>query len=170
MSHRAAIAAFAVLVATAIPTSAFADATLFAGASSAPSLRPTLGVSVGAGLLVIGFEFEYAQTHEDVQEFAPKMRTFMANLLVQTPIPISGIQFYGTVGAGFFHESFGEPAVTSVDGRDSETNVGTNFGGGVKVGLAGPLRLRLDYRLFVLNNAISGTHSHRIYAGLNLAF
>ena len=32
----------------------------------------------------------------------------------------------------------------------SETNVGVNVGGGVKMSLAGPLRLRLDYRVFTL--------------------
>ena len=36
--------------------------------------------------------------------------------------------------------------ITRRSTRISETNVGINVGGGVKVNLAGPLRLRLDYR------------------------
>ena len=31
--------------------------------------------------------------------------------------------------------------------NESETNVGINLGGGVKISLVGPLRLRLDYRV-----------------------
>jgi hypothetical protein len=86
----------------------------------------------------------------------------MGNLLVQTPLPVGGVQFYGTVGAGFYRESF--------EAGDSKNNVGTNVGGGVKVTLAGPLRLRLDYRLFSLAGSPVADKSQRFYAGLALAF
>ena len=45
----------------------------------------------------------------------------MFNGLLQTPIPIGGMQFYGTAGGGVFHETLN---------ARSETNVGINVGGG----------------------------------------
>jgi hypothetical protein len=40
----------------------------------------------------------------------------------------------------------------------------------VKVTLAGPIRLRVDYRVFKLGSGALYTPAHRIYAGLNLKF
>jgi hypothetical protein len=114
---------------------------------------------VGINLLIIGFEFEYANTTEDLDEAAPGLRTGMINGLVQTPT--SGTQFYLTAGGGFFRERLGD---------DAETGVGTNIGGGAKIGLAGPLRLRLDYRVFNLRGSPVVKNPQRFYAGLNLAF
>ena len=85
----------------------------------------------------------------------------MVNGLLQTPIPIGGMQFYGTAGGGVFTESF--------DGL-SETNFGINIGGGVKANLIGPLRLRLDYRIFTLQGSPRHYRPQRFYAGLNLKF
>ena len=48
----------------------------------------------------------------------------MFNGLVQTPIPIAGMQFYGTAGGGVYRETLND---------NSETNVGINVGGGVKI-------------------------------------
>jgi hypothetical protein len=141
---------------------ALADATLFIGTSSTAEGRRTTGFSIGAGLIIVGFEFEYARIREDAETGAPSVRTFMGNVLAQTPIAVSGLQFYGTVGGGFYRESFEADAV--------ETNIGTNIGGGVKIGLAGPLRLRLDYRLFKLRGSAVAENPQRFYAGLNLAF
>ena len=86
----------------------------------------------------------------------------MGNGLVQTPIPIAGMQFYATAGGGVYRESFGETT--------SETHVGVNVGGGVKMTLAGPLRLRLDYRVFTLKGSPVHERPQRFYAGLNLKF
>jgi hypothetical protein len=113
------------------------------------------------GLLVAGFEFEYATTNEDPLKLAPGLRTFMFNGLLQTPIPIAGLQFYGTAGGGAFRETLG---------AGSETNVGINVGGGVKMSLAGPLRLRFDYRVFTLRGSPLHSKPQRFYAGLNLRF
>ena len=52
----------------------------------------------------------------------------------------------------------------------SETNVGMNVGGGVKMSLAGPLRLRFDYRVFTLRGTPLYPQPQRFYAGLNLKF
>src|SRR5690606_34705852 len=87
------------------PAAASADITAFLGVNPTPSNRTLTGISGGIGLLIVGFEFEYANTREDLDELAPELRTYMFNGLLQTPVPIGGIQFYGTAGAGVFRES-----------------------------------------------------------------
>ena len=153
--------AFAAFLATCSPSLAFADFTAFLGVNPTPSNRPAKGLALGVGLVIVGFEFEYSDSSEDLDELSPRLRTFMGNALLQTPIPIGGIQFYGTVGAGGYRES--------LDDR-SETHVGINFGGGVKMSLVGPLRLRLDYRVFTLQGSPRHSKPQRFYAGLNLKF
>jgi opacity protein-like surface antigen len=54
--------------------------------------------------------------------------------------------------------------------EDSETNFGLNVGGGVKVSLVGPLRLRFDYRVFTLKGDARHPRPQRLYAGVNLKF
>jgi hypothetical protein len=148
-----------------VATPAFADATVFIGSTTTPANRAVKGASVGISLFIIGFEFEYADTSEDTLEAAPSLRTGMANVLLQTPIPIAGIQFYGTMGAGGYREQLGEEP-----NRFQETHMGINTGGGVKVSLLGPIRARLDYRLFKLRGEPLHSTVHRLYVGLNLAF
>jgi opacity protein-like surface antigen len=151
-----------VVAAVLVPVPASADFTAFLGVNPTPTNRTLTGLSGGVGLLIVGFEFEYANTREDAGESAPGLRTFMFNGLVQTPIPIGGMQFYGTAGGGVFRETLND---------DSETNVGINVGGGVKMNLAGPLRLRLDYRVFTLRGSdVRHSKPQRFYAGLNLKF
>ena len=52
----------------------------------------------------------------------------------------------------------------------SNTGFGMNTGGGVKISLVGPIRLRVDYRVMTLKNGALTTPAHRIYAGINLKF
>jgi hypothetical protein len=85
----------------------------------------------------------------------------MGNVLLQTPAPIFGFQPYFTTGGGIYRERLGELV---------DTSLGTNVGGGVKMSLAGPLRLRVDYRVFKLGSGARDSPAHRIYGGLNLAF
>ncbi|HEY6362104.1 MAG TPA: hypothetical protein VIX63_13415 [Vicinamibacterales bacterium] len=146
-------------------TPAFADATVFIGSTMTPANRPAKGAAIGVSLLIIGFEFEYADTGEDVDEGAPSVRTGMGNVLLQTPFPLAGMQFYATLGAGGYRERLGEDPVVL-----QETHLGINTGGGVKVSLIGPVRVRLDYRLFSLRGEPLHSTVHRIYAGFNLAF
>ena len=144
------------------PATAAADVTAFFGVNPTPSNRVLTGLSAGIGLLVVGFEFEYAQTREDVDELAPALKTYMFNGLLQTPIPVAGMQFYATAGGGIFRETLS---------AETETNIGMNIGGGVKMSLAGPLRLRLDYRVFTLRGEdVRHARPQRFYAGLNLKF
>jgi opacity protein-like surface antigen len=143
------------------PSTAAADITAFLGTSPTPSTRVVKGFAAGMGLLIAGFEFEYAHTNEDLVKAAPGLRTFKFNGLLQTPIPIGGMQFYGTAGGGVFRETLDAA---------SETNVGINVGGGVKMSLAGPLRLRFDYRVFTLRGSPLHAKPQRFYAGINLKF
>ncbi len=97
----------------------------------------TTGFGVGMGLVIVGFEFEYGHSRENLEELAPSVRTYMFNGLLQTPIPIAGLQFYATAGGGVYRESLDEI---------SETSVGINVGGGVKMSARGaaPVALRLS--------------------------
>jgi hypothetical protein len=141
------------------PALAAADLTAFWGVSPTPSSRSARGVAIGLGLVVVGFEFEYGKISEDEAEAAPELTTGMGNIVVMTPT--SRVQLYGTAGGGFYHERY----------RDyTNTSFGTNIGGGVKLALAGPIRLRMDYRVFNLTGTPISSHVHRFYAGLNLSF
>ena len=141
------------------PRPAAADVTAFWGVSPTPSSRSAKGVAIGLGLLVVGFEFEYAQISEDEVQGAPSLTTGMGNIVVMTPT--FKIQLYGTTGGGLFHEQW----------RDfSTTSFGTNVGGGVKFALAGPVRVRVDYRVFKLNGTPIVSRVQRIYGGLSLSF
>jgi hypothetical protein len=141
------------------PAPAAADVTAFLGVSPTPSSRSAKGISIGIGLLIVGFEFEYAKIAEDEREAAPALTTGMGNIVIMTPT--YKVQLYGTTGAGLFHERL----------RDfTTTHVGTNIGGGAKIALAGPIRLRLDYRVFKLNGTPVVDTVQRFYAGLSLSF
>jgi hypothetical protein len=148
-----------VAVVLALPVPAFADATVFLGMLNKPDQHMVRGFSAGIGLLVVGFEFEYANAAEDLVKARPSLTTGMGNVLVQTPF--SKVQLYGTVGGGMYRERLGE---------SQETNVGVNIGGGVKFSVLGPLRVRLDYRIFNLRGEPLHATVHRGYAGLNLKF
>ena len=153
-----------------VPATAFADLTAFIGTNTTPSRRPARGLAVGSGFVIVAFEFEYASTDEDLDvapgpdNRAPELKTYMFNGLVQTPIPIARTQFYGAIGGGVFHETL------STEPNNDETNFGTNIGGGAKITLVGPLRLRLDYRIFNLRGSARQAHPQRFYAGINLKF
>lgn len=166
--YRLLVAALLLLL---TPVPAFADLTAFLGRTTTPTARPAKGFAIGTGLLIVGFEFEYSATEEDLEvppgstfTTAPDLRTFMFNGLVQTPVPIARMQFYGTVGGGVYREKL------SVEPDDSHTNFGTNIGGGAKISLVGPLRLRVDYRIFSLRGEPRHKNVQRIYAGVNLKF
>jgi hypothetical protein len=139
-----------------------ADATAFVGTATTPSNRSLRGFSAGVGLAVIGFEFEYAGVAETLEDAAPGLKTGMANVLLQSPLPIIGLQPYVTTGAGFYREVLGT--------AHRETSLALNTGGGVKVSLLGPIRARFDYRVLKLRGEALHAVVHRLYAGLNLRF
>ena len=151
----------AAMLNAAAASPALADATVFVGSAFNPATRAAKGVALGVGLLIIGFEFEYADVRETTDDSAPSLKTGMGNVLLQTPFPIAGMQLYGTIGGGVYHEELG---------TREETHFGINTGGGVKVTLAGPFRARIDYRVFTLSGEPLHATVNRVYAGLNLAF
>jgi opacity protein-like surface antigen len=144
-----------------IAAPARADLTAFIGANTTPANRQVRGAALGIGLLVVGFEFEYADTTDTTDAFvkAPALKTGMGNVLLQTPVAFFGVQPYFTTGGGLYRETLG---------THTDTSVGFNTGGGVKVSLIGPIRLRVDYRVFKLGSGALNSPAHRIYAGLNL--
>ena len=159
---RLLIASTALLLATA--STARADLTGFLGVTTTPNNRAVKGFAIGAGMLIVGFEGEYADTSEDTVLGGPRLRTFMFNGLLQTPVPIAGFQFYGTLGGGVYNEAL------STQASGDETSFGSNIGGGAKINLAGPLRLRVDYRVFNLHGSPRHNPVQRWYAGINLKF
>ena len=150
----------ACLAGAAVP--ALADATAFVGLTATPTARRAAGFAVGGGLPIIRWEIEYSRTLEDLARAAPYVHTVMGNLVVQVPVPIRRMRFYGTTGLGIWGES-------SRNGI-GDIATGTNIGGGAMMTLAGPLRLRLDYRVFSFRGSPDDPKRQRFYAGLNLAF
>ena len=152
---------FALCFLIVLPSRAAADITAFIGLSPTPENRALRGASLGFGFLIIGFEFEYANLVEDEEAAAPSLMTGSGNVLVQTPVEFSGISLYATTGGGMYRER-----LLAIQ----ETSFATNVGGGAKIRLAGPLRLRVDYRVFRLHgDPLHGTYQ-RLYAGANLSF
>ena len=159
MKMRLAVLALALLAAT--PSAARADITAFLGRNSAEDNRAlTRGFGFGVSLLVVGFEFEYASSSEDQAEQRPSLRTTSGNVFVQT-FGLPGFQLYATTGTGIYRERLG---------NDQETAALLNNGGGIKINLSGPIRARVDYRIFNLKGHPRNSTVQRIYAGLNLAF
>ena len=156
---RTAGIALVLLALSSVP--ARADITAFIGANTTPANRQVRGGALGFGLLIIGFEFEYAFTTDDLTAIAPSLKTGMGNVILQTPVAFMGFQPYFTTGGGIYREELG---------TRQDTGLGLNTGGGVKVSLAGPVRLRVDYRVFKLGGEPLYSTVHRLYAGLNFAF
>jgi hypothetical protein len=159
MMRTLTVAALAGWLVVSFASPAHADLTAFLGSTTTPAARRASGVSFGATLIIVGVEGEYSSTIENDTSGAPALKTVMGNLIVG--LPTGAVQPYFTVGTGAFHETY---LGTSV------TGLGTNVGGGVKIRLAGPLRVRLDYRHFTLNGQPRYANVSRVYAGLNLAF
>jgi hypothetical protein len=150
----------ALLLLSLTPVPASADATLFLGTTISPDKRAVRGLAAGVSLLVVGFEFEYATIGEDETMRLPSLKTTSGNVFVQT-FGLTGFQLYATTGAGMYRERL-ESA--------QETAFVLNNGGGVKITLVGPIRARIDYRIFNLRGNPRHSKIQRIYAGANLAF
>src|SRR5688572_12222287 len=127
--------ALAIVMFTACAATASADVTAFLGANMSPANRQVRGGAIGFGLLMIGFELEYAFTPDEPDALAPALKTGSGNLLLQTPISFMGIQPYFTTGGTVYRETLG---------AHSDTSFGLNTGGGGKISVLGPVRLRVD--------------------------
>lgn len=144
-----------------VPAAAWADVTLFLGATPSPVNRGLTGAAVGFGLIVVGAEAEVTRWPSVSTSGTAGLTTWSANGLLQTPGGLSSVQLYATAGAGLYRET---------TGLTSRMSTALNTGGGLKVKVAGPIRLRLDYRMFRLQGSPQTAVLHRIYGGASLAF
>lgn len=161
MSKRGIVAALAAVAMLGATEPAAADITAFLGLSTTPSAHQARGLAIGSGILALGFEFEYSDFAENVADLEPGLRIGSVNGVLQTPVALGGMQLYATAGAGIYRERLAGA---------SETSLAINVGGGAKIRLLGPLRLRLDYRLFSLRGDPLHDRYHRLYAGANVGF
>ncbi len=138
-----------------------ADVTAFIGANTTPANRQVRGFSAGAGFLIVAFEFEYADTTDDLTARVPSLKTGSGNVLLQTPIAVLRRAAVRDHRRRLLQRNAG---------HSNRSGLGYNTGGGVKIALVGPLRVRVDYRVFKLGSGALYSPAHRIYAGLNLKF
>ena len=138
------------------------NATAFAGAAMTPDPQVAIGVAVGVRPrpTAVSLEFEYSRSGSDPAEGVPAIVTFSVNFLLQFPVQPSRYQFYGTFGVGVYG--------LLRDSTSSEPDGVRNFGGGAKITVAGPFKLRVDYRAFRLAPIPREYHSneHRLYVGV----
>lgn len=160
-SSRVRFLALTIVIILGLPRLAHADLTAFLGLSPTPDNRSARGFAGGLTLIVLGFEGEYSQIQEDEDENLPSLRTWSGNVFVQTPVEISKVTPYATMGAEVYRETLDD---------EHETNIGVNVGGGLKIRVAGPFRVRLDYRVFSLKGDARHSTYQRFYVGANLAF
>ena len=142
---------------------AYADFTFIIGSNRTPSSRTAKGFAVGGGGM-IATEFEYANNGEDLDDEdgpTPGLRTFLGNLLLQTPFPVAGFQPYGLVGTGVYRETLD---------AHQETAWAFHSGVGVKRRIFGPVMVRLDYRVLKLRGEPLHSNVHRVYTGFHVAF
>ena len=158
-----ALMVLVVMCSTLVPRAAFADVTLFLGASTTHANRLAKGFSVGANTLALGAEFEFCSTADDVKTATPSLKTGTMSLMLQSPLSVSGFQPYVTAGMGIYREELDSAG-------HQDTGLALSTGAGIKVTLLGPVRLRLDYRVFRLGGGALYSPAHRVYAGLNLKF
>jgi hypothetical protein len=152
--------------AAAQPAELPVNLTAFAGLAMAPDPHAALGVAVGVRPRPgpVSLEFEFSRSRSDPASGVPAIMIFAGNILIQLPAQGSRFQFYGTFGGGIYFQLF--------DHHSGEPDDAPSFGGGVKVTLAGPLKLRMDYRAFRLAPMAGEYHSNeqRLYTGIVAGF
>lgn len=162
---RSLLLAGVVLAGSASP--AHADLNMFAYVAS-PAPRPAFGWSFGRASEAVGFEVEYAG-YQASRDSRPTLGTIGASAVIQMPTRDNGLRWYGTVGFGMYAASWPNGGGSSGGTR--------NGGVGVKLPLAGRLKIRVDYRYFRFHadadadvTARRYTGSHRLSAGLTLTY
>lgn len=115
-----------------------ADGTFLAGAMHTDRVRPAIGWAFSHCPQVAGFEIEYFSTHPGDENDRASAGSIIASVIVQ-PVAIGRAQIYGIGGFGLWGEKYANGGGTGEAGAKS-------IGGGVKIWLAEPLRLRIDYR------------------------
>jgi opacity protein-like surface antigen len=126
--------------------------TLKQGVSNVPTLFDSqnfglFGMRAGIGRKMLGTETTFGYTSNFIDS-RMKAVILNQNLMVQVPTP--AVRPYATVGIG--------PVITKGDGiTDIGTKFAVNYGGGVKVTLAGPVGARVDIRNYTLPSVQSQT-------------
>ena len=109
----------------------------------------------------VSVEFEYLRSRSDPVASGSGIATFAGNILVQPLQQRSRFQFYGTLGVGLY---------SVMRDYQGSTDSARNIGGGAKVTLAGPWKLRMDYRAFLLAGTGGEQLAHRFYVGIAAGF
>ena len=144
-----------------------ADLAVLPGLMAGSGPSPAFGVVIGHAPSVAGFEIEYLGTAGRKTVNRSVAGGIFGNLVVQ-PVMVGRIQPFAILGFGMWGETFENGGTGEMSAKD--------IGGGIKVWLGEHLRLRLDYRLFLLGDADDGTRlpsttrPQRISAGLHVAF
>jgi hypothetical protein len=145
------------------------DTTVFIG-GVAPAGRGLRGATLGWGQDVIRGELEVWDTGGGASLSRPGHGGLSGGILIQSRPNERGLQYFGTAGFGLYFEDFGS-------GFSSGEAEAKYLGVGIKLRLAGPLRLRAEYRAFLLGEAPDAspeadleTFPHRLTVGLTLQF
>ena len=149
--------------AVAQPPDAPVSITAFGGMAMAFGTHPATGVAVAMKPHPgpVSLEFEYVRSQPNPVASGSGIATLAGNILVQPTRQRAGLQYYGTFGVGFY---------SVLRDYQGSTDSARNIGGGAKVTLAGPWKLRMDYRAFLLARTGGNHLAHRIYVGMAAGF
>ena len=164
------------------PRSAHADLTAFIGAAFSGTPQDTIvattshtsltrGLSVGVGLIIVGFEFEWARTQgEDSGEGSCQAPGFRdsAHPRSRPSWATSCADAAGTgPGAALRHRRCRRlPGTIRRSGREHHER-GHEFWRRGQISCSGPLRVRVDYRIFKLSGDAVYATPQRFYVGAN---
>jgi len=163
MPHRIGLrlltAAVTIAMLLGLAAPARADLTAFWGFSPTVATRSSQGFSIDVTKAIVGGEFEWANINEKKADLAPGLKTYVFNGMLVTPG--RKVQFYLVAGWGRYRET-----LNTVERTGDMTNLGV----GLKYRLLGPVKLRLDYRVFSLHGSPVVKTPKRFYAGITLGF
>jgi hypothetical protein len=138
------------------------NASIFTGIVPTPAVRPTMGFAVGGGVAPTGFELELARSGSRLSKGAPSLNTYMVNFFGSFPVPVERLRIYAIGGIGIWNEQF--------EAGHGAGEFGKNLGVGALYEIAGPLKARLDYRVYFLNDSQDAhpvyPHPQRLTVGL----
>jgi hypothetical protein len=149
--------------AVAQPPDSPVSITAFGGVAMAFGPHPATGVAIALKPHPgpVSLEFEYLRSRPDPFASGSGIASLAGNILVQPSWQRSRFQYYGTLGVGFY---------SLVRDYQGSTDSARNIGGGAKVTLAGPWKLRMDYRAFLLARTGGAQLAHRFYVGVVAGF
>lgn len=150
------------------PASAQATGTVLVGVTTLDAAASSVSVAFGYGGSLVGYEVEYLVAWRGGPAGRSSGGGIFANLVVR-PVTIGSVQVLAIGGIGMWGETLaGSKGTGAISARD--------LGVGVTLGPSRRLRVRLDYRLFMLGETEEGAsrpsrrHPQRLSAGVHLAF